>query len=239
LVDGVKAYLGEKLPVAARFLTFKLTVRDVFNGFGTFNFPDDTIHLDVIGTSGPFTVTTPVTAVNWLGNTTETVTWNVAGTDLAPVNCSAVDILMSVDGGYTYPYVLAAGTPNDGTETITVPNIASSTTTRIKVKAVNNVFFNISPVDFVLTHNTGLKDVSWQDAFSIFPVPAEDMLHIMSLTTTTLRVDINNALGQHVFSGQLVKKLDVPVHSWAKGVYYVTLSDVVTSQKVVRPVVVN
>jgi len=239
LVDGITSYRGEKLPATGRFLTFKLTVRDILNGFGTFNFPDDTVHLDVIAAAGPFIVMSPATAVNWLGNTPETVTWDVAGTDVAPINCTNVDILLSVDGGYTYPYVLAANTPNDGSQTITVPNIASSTTVRIKVKAVNNVFFNLSPVNFVLTHNTGLKDVSWQDAFSLFPVPANNVLHLMSLTTTILKIDIANAVGQKVYSGQLNKKLDIPVTNWAKGVYYVILSDVSGGEKVVRPVVIE
>src|SRR5690606_18745719 len=108
--------------------TFKLTVRDIYNGLGTFNLSDDTIHLDVTSAAGPFIVTTPSSSVNWLGSTTELVTWDVANTNNAPINCTNVSILLSVDGGLTYPHTLAANTPNDGSEVITVPNIASTTT---------------------------------------------------------------------------------------------------------------
>ena len=71
LVDGITSYKGEKLPDVDRFLTFRLTVRDLYNGFGSFNFSDDSIHLDVTSAAGPFTVTSPATNVNWLGATTE------------------------------------------------------------------------------------------------------------------------------------------------------------------------
>ncbi len=240
LVGGVTSYLGEKLPDNGRFLTFRLSVRDIKNGTGSFNIPDDTVHLDVVNNAGPFTVTAPAASVNWLGSTTETVTWDVANTNSLPVNCANVDILLSVDGGYTYPFVLAANTPNDGAETVNVPNVATSTATaRVKVKAVDNIFFNISPVDFIITHNTGINNVSWQNALRIFPVPATDMLHLMSVTVWELGVDITNTLGQHIFRGVLNQKLDIPVEKWSPGVYYIRLSNPMTGEKIIRPVIIH
>ena len=41
------------------------------------------------------------------------MTWNVANTTAAPVSTANVEIALSVDGGYTFPYILAASTPND------------------------------------------------------------------------------------------------------------------------------
>ncbi len=84
----------------------------------------------------PVPVTAPNTAAprSWIGVTTETVTWNVANTNAAPVNCAAVNIRLSTDGGLTYPTALASNTPNDGTETIVVPNI-NTTTARVEVDA--------------------------------------------------------------------------------------------------------
>lgn len=239
LVDGVTSYLGERLPDVDRFLTFKLTVRDFFNGVGSFNFPNDTVRLEVVAAAGPFTVTAPAAAVNWLGSTPEIVTWNVAGTDLAPISCSNVDILLSIDGGFTYPYILAANTPNDGMDTVSVPNGISTTTARIKVKAANNVFFNISAGDFIITNNTGLPNVGWSNGLSIFPVPATDMLHIMSLMNTDMDVHITNAVGQEVYRGTLGKKLDIPVSNWSRGVYYVQLVNTENGAKTIRPIVVK
>ena len=81
----------------------------------------------VNGTAGPFTVSAPNTAVTYAGNSSQTVTWNVAGTTANGVNCANVDILLSTDGGLTYPYTLAAATPNDGTQAVTIPNLAGTT----------------------------------------------------------------------------------------------------------------
>jgi transposase-like protein len=45
---------------------------------------------------------------------------------------------------------LAASTPNDGTETLTIPNTATSTA-RIKIESVGNIFFDISNTNFTIT----------------------------------------------------------------------------------------
>ncbi len=239
LINGTTSYVGEKLPDVDRFLTFKLTVRDIYNGIGAFNFPDDSVHLDVTANAGPFTVTSPSTSVNWLGSTFETVTWNVANTNLPPVNCANVDILLSVDGGYTYPHVLIKNTPNDGSETITVPNISTTTKARVKVKSAGNVFFNINPANFILTQNTGVKNVSWQNGLNVFPVPANEMLHLMSSTNTQLDIYVVNTFGQNIFTGRLAKKLDIDVKTWAKGVYYLQFINEESGEKIIRPILID
>ena len=57
---------------------------------------------------------------------------------------------MSTDGGQTFPTVLIASTPNDGSQALTIPNTATSTA-RIKVEAVGNIFFDISNTNFTIT----------------------------------------------------------------------------------------
>lgn len=139
--------IGELLPSYTRDLTFRMTVRDnQFNGGGV---DYDEIAFDVTDAAGPFLVTAPNTLVVWDGNALETVTWDVANTDAAPVNAATVNILLSTDGGVTYPTALASGTPNDGTELITVPNIGT-TMARVKVEAVGNIFFDISNANFTI-----------------------------------------------------------------------------------------
>ena len=44
------------------------------------------------------------------GGSTQTVTWDMANTDIAPTSTANVKISLSIDGGHTYPYVLAAST---------------------------------------------------------------------------------------------------------------------------------
>lgn len=141
----------EKLPTYSREMKFRCMVRDnVANGGGA---SYDTVGYNFTSTAGPFLVTSPNVAGDfWLSNSTQTVTWDVANTQSSPVSCSQVNIRLSVDGGYTYPYLLLANTPNDGTQSITVPNIISTTTTcRIMVESVNNIFYDISNANFTIS----------------------------------------------------------------------------------------
>ncbi|WP_412476798.1 reprolysin-like metallopeptidase [Flavobacterium sp. TBRC 19031] len=140
----------EALPSVARTMNFRLTVRDNRAG-GSANNSDDMI-VTVNGTAGPFTVSAPNTAVTYAGNSSQTVTWNVAGTTANGVNCANVDILLSTDGGLTYPYTLVAATPNDGTQAVTIPNLAG-TTNRIMVKGTNHIFFDVSNANFTITNS--------------------------------------------------------------------------------------
>src|SRR5690606_26012435 len=98
---------------------------------------DDLMTVTVSGSAGPFTVNVANTSETWSVGQTKMITWSVAGTNAAPVNCSHVNILLSTDGGYTFPITLASNTPNDGSHGIAVPNNISSTC-RIKIEAVNN-----------------------------------------------------------------------------------------------------
>lgn len=141
------ASVGEKLPTTNRMLNFRVTARDNRSGGGGVN--TDDVQLTVVDTGAPFQVTSPNSAVTWTGGTTQTVTWNVAGTTANGINASSVDILLSTDGGNTYSVLLASDTPNDGAQDIVVPNTAS-TTARIKVQPVENVFFDVSDYNFTV-----------------------------------------------------------------------------------------
>jgi hypothetical protein len=143
----------EALSSVSRILNFRLTVRDnrpyvVGSTIGQTQFTD--MAVTVSNTSGPFKVTAPNSAVSWTGGTTQSVTWDVAGTTGAPVSTANVKISLSTDGGATFPTVLAASTANDGSENITVPNV-TTTTARIKIEAVGNIYFDMSDVNFSIT----------------------------------------------------------------------------------------
>ena len=139
------ASLGESLPITTRTMAFRLTARD---GKGGVNYAATTVN--VTTTSGPFTVTSPNTFVSWTGNSTQTVTWNVAGTNNPPVSCASVKILLSTDNGLTFPTTILASTPNDGAQAITVPNITTSAA-RLRVECTSQPFFDISNSNFAIT----------------------------------------------------------------------------------------
>ena len=140
----------EALPSVARTLNFRFTVRDNRAG-GSTNNSDDML-VTVNATAGPFAVTAPNTAVSYAGGSTQTVTWNVAGTTANGVNCANVDILISTNGGASWSTLLTA-TPNDGTQAVTIPNTAG-TQNRIMIKGNNHIFFDVSNTNFTITTGT-------------------------------------------------------------------------------------
>lgn len=110
----------------------------------------DEVRVTVSGTSSAFAVTNPnVSSIEKVGSTI-TASWNVNGSNsFAPF----VDILMSNDGGKTYPITLLSNTPNDGFELIKIPNLVGAKN-RIMVKSVGtNYFFDISDNDFTIVAN--------------------------------------------------------------------------------------
>jgi Metallo-peptidase family M12B Reprolysin-like/Secretion system C-terminal sorting domain/Fibronectin type III domain len=168
--------IGEHLPTVDRTLKFKCTARDEHRGpagvIGGVTSSDD-VDLSVTSAAGPFLVTAPNTTISWVGGSTESVTWNIAGTTGNGVNCALVNVRLSTDGGFTYPTVLAANVPNNGSASITVPNVAT-TTARVMVEAADNYFFDISNTNFAI------------GSASICAPPTA--LVIDNLTTTTARL---------------------------------------------------
>ncbi|MBT9394302.1 hypothetical protein KLP40_14110 [Hymenobacter sp. NST-14] len=136
--------LGEMLPLVPRALNFRLTARDNRGGVAGAN-----VALTVAN-AGPFRVTAPATAATVRPGSLYNVTWDVLGTDQAPVSCANVQILFSSDGGQTFPTTLLASTPNDGAAEIRLP-ATTTTQGRLKVQAVDNVFFAISPAALTLS----------------------------------------------------------------------------------------
>ena len=132
----------ETVSSVARSLAFAFTVRDNVLGGGQTNSAATTV--TVVDAGGAFAITNPSTDnVSWITGSTQTITWSVAGTTGSGINTANVNILLSTDGGATFPTVLAASTANDGSETITLPNVASPTT-RILIEAVGNIFYAVS-----------------------------------------------------------------------------------------------
>ena len=141
--------INEYLPDYSRNLTFHLTVRDNNSNGGGVAWKQ--VKFKSTATAGPFLVNYPNDAgLTVEAGNQETVTWDVANTNNSIVNCQTVNILMSEDGGFTYPYLLACSTPNDGTEIVSIPNIATANA-RIKIEAADNIFFDISNNDFSIT----------------------------------------------------------------------------------------
>ncbi|HNR16548.1 MAG TPA: zinc-dependent metalloprotease family protein [Chitinophagaceae bacterium] len=160
----------EALSSVSRTLNFRLTVRDNAPysstapvSVGQTQFADMVV--TVSNTSGPFAVTSPNTAVTWAGGSSQTITWSVANTTAAPVSCANVKISISTDGGNSFS-TLVASTANDGSEVVTIPG-TQTTTARVKIEAVGNIFFDISNTNFTISAPAACGDPTGLTASAI------------------------------------------------------------------------
>ncbi len=196
-VLGGAAIKGETLPTTNRTLKFRLTVRDHsddLHGWGTSQSAD--IALTVANSAGPFKVTAPAGGLVWSGGGSASVVWDVANTNVAPVNCPNVDIRLSTDGGQTFPTTIASGVPNNGSATVSVPAV-STTQARVSVSCATNVFFNVSPANFTIAPGGTVYTVGGT------------LSGLASGSAVTLRLNNGNDLplsanGAFTFSGSLL-----------------------------------
>lgn len=139
----------EVTPTVARTMNFALTVRDNRSPNGGQTGRDDmTVTTAAVG---PFLVNSPsAMAISWVAGSNQTVTWTVAGTTANTINAAFVDILLSNDGGLTYPILLASKVPNDGSEQISVPNNTGNNK-RIMIRGYKHIFYDISNNNFAIT----------------------------------------------------------------------------------------
>ncbi|MBZ0269504.1 hypothetical protein K8I85_15225, partial [bacterium] len=144
ILNGNQSF-GELLPTYQRRVRLRLTVRDGLGGVAW-----DQVRVWPDSSAGPFDVTSQATNESWEAGTQQLVTWDVAGTDNGIINCQTVNILLSEGGGEDFPHVLAAGTPNDGSELVTVPFVELSGE-RVMVQAADNIFYQLSEGDVAVT----------------------------------------------------------------------------------------
>jgi len=219
----------EKLSSVARILSFSLLVRDN-NPAGGQTGRDD-IQLTVTAAAGPFTVTSQNTAgVIWTAGQSQTITWNVANTNAAPVNTANVMILLSTDGGLTFPHTLVASTPNNGSYTFTVPNgLGTTSNARIMIKAIDNVFLNVNTTNFTLNSNLAVNDLEKaEDSFVIYPNPSKGIF--------TIEGDARNGISYTVFAmdGKLVNPKKEVNSKGGKISEKVNLSDLPTGVYIIQ-----
>ncbi|MCG2792529.1 MAG: M12 family metallo-peptidase [Weeksellaceae bacterium] len=130
----------EAVSTVARTTNFKVTVRD--------NNPDKAKQQTqygtqkvTVGAAGPF----KVTATKVYNNAPGAFTWDAVGTTASPYNVANVKIDYTTDNGSNW-IVLAASTPNDGTENLSFTGIATNTVLTMRVSAINNVFYAVGKV---------------------------------------------------------------------------------------------
>lgn len=152
---------SEVLACQTRDLNFRVTVRDGESGMGQ----DDVVIL-VDNTSGPFEITSFNTAQS-LGPGSYILNWDVANTDQAPVSCAQVDIsLLTFNAGKTtyFENSLANNVINDGAALINILD-NSNTKARFKIQCSDNVFYDISDADLIITGSSGPFSTTGNNVF--------------------------------------------------------------------------
>ncbi len=181
---------GEDLPNVSRIMKFRLTARDNKSGGGGAHC--DVLLVNVDAMKGPLSVTSPNTAVSIAAGTSHTVTWAVNSTNSLSLN---VKILLSIDGGSSFPFVLSASTQNDGSELVMIPsNVPNSTTARIVVASNNSTtaeFFDASDVNFSITSTCLVRG-----SFVCTEVPI-----LVQMGNSALALGMNFSAGNQLLNG--------------------------------------
>lgn len=229
---GINNASGEKVPEVNRSLQFRLALRSTHNGSGCVHIPDDSVTLYAINTGASFTVTSQnTTGITYEGFSQQTVTWNVAGTNTAPLNVSNVDIYLSLDTGEHWPYYLGTY-PNTGSALVSMPNPDNEEHyARIKVKGTGNVFYSMNTRNFSIVHN-------YEAGIRIYPVPVHNTLNILTDDAGILDCVIVNAIGQTVWKGTIDGTAALPAYLWARGLYVLKLRDTANRQ-IIRKFIIN
>ncbi|UKB80202.1 reprolysin-like metallopeptidase [Chryseobacterium sp. MEBOG07] len=130
----------ESVSAFSRTTNFAVTVRDNNPNIAQqqTNFAVQTV---VVGDTGPFKLANQYADVN----TPTPIQWLVANTNAAPYNVANVKIDYTTDNGTTWT-VLAASTPNDGTENFTFPSSLNGQIIKVRVSAIGNIFYAVGPV---------------------------------------------------------------------------------------------
>lgn len=207
----------EKLSTVDRDINYRLTVRDNDIRGGQADF--DQMTATVTTNAGPFIVTSQNTEdLSWDIGSTQTITWDVAGTTGNGINEANVNILLSTDGE-TYAIVLASNVPNDGSHDITVPSGIASVNCRVMVEAANGIFFNINSENISIgaslvcnTYSAGnVREDIPDGSGTTSPVagtPLFDSINVpddVTIESMTLTVDID-----HTYIGDLLLQLQHP-----------------------------
>ena len=231
----------EVVPSAARSMAFAVTVRDNAATNGGQTARSNCTVTTVLGAI--FSVTSQNATGNTYANgTTQTVTWNVAGTATnANINTPTVNILLSTDGGLTFPTVLAAATPNDGNQDITIPDMAS-TNCRILVEAVGNIFYAVNSVPFTIT-GTFANDTFAFENFSIAPNPNKGDFVIEFKTNNSEGIKINifdlrgRKILENTYTNDVLFSQKINLAAVEKGIYLVQIT--AGQNKITKKVIVD
>ncbi|WP_314241325.1 reprolysin-like metallopeptidase [Empedobacter tilapiae] len=214
----------EVIPSVARTLKFSILVRDNNSKGGQTDRQNVTLSVKDFG---PFKVTSQATTDYWTQNYPASITWDVAGTDANGIDTQNVKILLSVDGGKTFNYVLAESVPNNGKYDFTVPsNVTLTKEARIMIKAIDNVFLAVNTANFEISDKLATSDINSKDLATISPNPSNGIINLdFAKSFTTGKITVTDLAGRTVYTNKLnsSKSQQVNLSNLSNGVYIVSI----------------
>ena len=228
VLNGQTQTTWEVVPSVSRTMKFRYTVRDNVAG-GSSSASDDTV-ITVDGDSGPFVVTSQNTSTTWSPQSNETITWDVAGTDVAPVDSPNVDILFSTNGGQTYDVVIAEDIPNNGSAEISAPNL-NTTSGRFMIISSNNIFYDINGGVITIEGVLALDENSFEN-FALWPNPSNGSINLAltPFSNGEIKVSLYDIRGSLVYNkgfetnGSLFEKA-LTFNGLNTGIYFIKVSN--------------
>lgn len=130
----------ETVSYIPRTLNYAVTVRDQNAQHPMVSSSTTTV---TVGNDGPFKFNGLTTSSVLYNDAVNTIYWDVANTNAAPYNTASVKIDYTADNGITWTNLVAA-TPNTGSYSVQMPGNISGTV-KLRLSAVGNVFYAVSP----------------------------------------------------------------------------------------------
>lgn len=217
----------EVVPSVSRTMKFRYSVRD--NEAGGASSASDDMTVTVDGDSGPFLVTSQDTPTTWTPQSSETITWEVAGTESAPVNSPNVDILFSTDGGQNFDVTIAEGIPNNGSADILAPNL-NTTTGRLMIISSNNIFYDINGGIITVEGELNINESNFEN-FAVWPNPSNGSINLTLKPSSNknIQVSLYDLKGSRVYveefeSNGVVFKKSIDFNTLNAGMYFIKVS---------------
>ena len=134
---------GEMLPTFTGVTRrFRVIVRDNAPGAGGVTI-SDFVDLEIAAGASPFIVISPAEGAVLDAGPAQ-AQWTVGGTDAAPIDCAAVEVWLSTDGGAVFDHDLGTF-PNTGAAMVMLPEIAATAhDARLRIGGAGRAFYNIS-----------------------------------------------------------------------------------------------
>ena len=242
VLTGNLSSKNERISSVSRIQNFTVNVRDNALIQGSHIRRDD-MKLTVNADAGPFEVTSQnIIGLVYSGNSSQTITWNVAGTTANNINTSFVNILLSTDKGLTFTTTLLANTPNDGSQVVTIPNNINALDCRLMVQSVGNLFYAVNTIKFKISSTLANSDLEFEN-FVLYPNPNNGSFKISFLTNNTeeVKIIINDIRGRKIFAETFENKglfnQEIALDKAQSGIYLISILN--GQNKTVKRIVVE